>query len=543
MPNYAAAEAQAAERDRELDSFIVRFCKAAADGDANTAEALVRDLAIAEIVTRRIDLHHEMQQQPVGAADAVTNAAHPAALITLGFARMQAAGNVDGLRTALATAARTLHHTSTTHVAQRCRDLSLAALAYALLGMSASGDDVARRGITLVQTLDADSPLASSREVALAAADLAMACFLIDDLPGSVSMWQWIRERRADPSDPIVMQADWGLSIVGVILGTPSIVSPIARMILDYTADSGRNVLTSTRDPWWAMVQTARTWAALDAHDVRRALEVSRRAVAYSATPLAVGPLVLVHALALTLSGRAAAAVEFLRLAQEGEQEPDTVRVMRSTARVFAVALTGADAEPVLKEPAFVAAPVVGNIARAYARLVQGHSDALSVLPDDDALRIPNPRLRLLAAVIRATAHARAGNEAAALEAMEVAAAISDTYGVGAWTLLIPEPELLQLQDFAMMAGKPALLEAFPEHSNIVSTERPVELTEREREVLLLVQEGLTNSQIASRMFISPNTVKFHVANLLRRLGVSTREEAAALHAGGRKSRPGRNDG
>ena len=55
-------------------------------------------------------------------------------------------------------------------------------------------------------------------------------------------------------------------------------------------------------------------------------------------------------------------------------------------------------------------------------------------------------------------------------------------------------------------------------------------LTETERRVVDLVAEGLTNPQIAGRMFISAQTVKTHMKNVFRKLGVSTRSELAALH-------------
>ncbi len=58
------------------------------------------------------------------------------------------------------------------------------------------------------------------------------------------------------------------------------------------------------------------------------------------------------------------------------------------------------------------------------------------------------------------------------------------------------------------------------------------ELTGREREVLVLVARGFTDSQIAEQLVISPHTVHRHVANILARLGVSSR--AAAATAAGR---------
>lgn len=59
--------------------------------------------------------------------------------------------------------------------------------------------------------------------------------------------------------------------------------------------------------------------------------------------------------------------------------------------------------------------------------------------------------------------------------------------------------------------------------------ERRRSLTAREVEVLALVRLGLTNEEIASRLGISPDTAKFHVSQILAKLGVATREEAAAL--------------
>lgn len=51
-------------------------------------------------------------------------------------------------------------------------------------------------------------------------------------------------------------------------------------------------------------------------------------------------------------------------------------------------------------------------------------------------------------------------------------------------------------------------------------------LSEREREVLRLVGDGLTNEQIAERLFLSSHTVRTHVRNALGKLGVHTRAEA-----------------
>lgn len=54
-------------------------------------------------------------------------------------------------------------------------------------------------------------------------------------------------------------------------------------------------------------------------------------------------------------------------------------------------------------------------------------------------------------------------------------------------------------------------------------------LTRREREVALLVAEGLTNAELAHRLYISPKTAAVHVSNILHKLGVASRTEVVDL--------------
>jgi len=56
-------------------------------------------------------------------------------------------------------------------------------------------------------------------------------------------------------------------------------------------------------------------------------------------------------------------------------------------------------------------------------------------------------------------------------------------------------------------------------------------LTEREQAVLALLREGHTNREIAAELFISPSTAGVHVSNILRKLGVRSRVQAATLAA------------
>ena len=54
-------------------------------------------------------------------------------------------------------------------------------------------------------------------------------------------------------------------------------------------------------------------------------------------------------------------------------------------------------------------------------------------------------------------------------------------------------------------------------------------MTKREAEILKLLAAGLTNREIASKLFISPETVKKHAGNIFGKLNVASRTEAAAV--------------
>ena len=68
------------------------------------------------------------------------------------------------------------------------------------------------------------------------------------------------------------------------------------------------------------------------------------------------------------------------------------------------------------------------------------------------------------------------------------------------------------------------------------------ELTEREREIMRLVAQGLSNAEIAGQLVISPLTAKTHVSNVLRKLGCRDRPALVALAYEAGLVTPGRRD-
>ncbi|MFH8623288.1 LuxR C-terminal-related transcriptional regulator [Streptomyces vietnamensis] len=70
-----------------------------------------------------------------------------------------------------------------------------------------------------------------------------------------------------------------------------------------------------------------------------------------------------------------------------------------------------------------------------------------------------------------------------------------------------------------------------PEAAGPPEDERLAVLSERERPVLDLIGEGLTNRQIAKRLYLSEKTVKNHISRLLGKLGVERRVQAAVIAA------------
>ncbi|KLU08073.1 MULTISPECIES: response regulator transcription factor [unclassified Kocuria] len=98
----------------------------------------------------------------------------------------------------------------------------------------------------------------------------------------------------------------------------------------------------------------------------------------------------------------------------------------------------------------------------------------------------------------------------------------------GGHALLAPEATLRVIRalaaDVSPAAPEPAPAPPDPARQRIVAS-----LTEREHEVLRLVSEGLSNAEIAQRLFLGPATVKTHVSNILAKTGSRDRVQAVVF--------------
>jgi ATP/maltotriose-dependent transcriptional regulator MalT len=102
--------------------------------------------------------------------------------------------------------------------------------------------------------------------------------------------------------------------------------------------------------------------------------------------------------------------------------------------------------------------------------------------------------------------------------------------GEAAWEEALTEGRAMKLEaaiEYALSTEMPSAVPSLaPEQPSAPAPEHPGGLTSREVEVLGLVATGLTNSQVANRLFLSPRTVQRHLNSVYHKLGVSSRTAA-----------------
>ncbi len=164
--------------------------------------------------------------------------------------------------------------------------------------------------------------------------------------------------------------------------------------------------------------------------------------------------------------------------------------------------------------------------------LIEAEARRAAGEPDGDAWADAATRWRArgdpyLAAYARwheAEARHATGDRAAAGAALSEARSAAET--LGARPLLRDIDALAARARLAVDAAPEA---AAPSSAADAAPADPFGLTAREREVLPLLVEGLTNRRIAETLFISESTAGVHVGNILGKLGASTRTEAATI--------------
>ncbi len=179
---------------------------------------------------------------------------------------------------------------------------------------------------------------------------------------------------------------------------------------------------------------------------------------------------------------------------------------------------------------------IPADFAGSAADLVSISGQLVEVEPDVVLVEIPADTHEEILAALE---DAEIAQEFAVIVLSEQAKAswLSRALRAGVRAVLPPDvtPEQLLAALEAAAAGlvvvHPSELAAFLPAT--VGSSAPAEelldpLTPREREVLQMLSAGLANKEIASRLVISDHTVKFHVASILGKLGVSTRTEAVS---------------
>jgi DNA-binding NarL/FixJ family response regulator len=168
-----------------------------------------------------------------------------------------------------------------------------------------------------------------------------------------------------------------------------------------------------------------------------------------------------------------------------------------------------------------VAGEAAGVAERAAALLA---SDVIVLADEAQLAQLARLRADTLPAVLLLAADERA---LAALRALRLRG----------WALCSPEATADELRAAALAAAQglaavPLALADRLAGARPAALEEPAEpLTAREREVLGMLSQGLSNKQIARALQISEHTVKFHVASIFAKLGASSRTDAVSRGA------------
>lgn len=134
-------------------------------------------------------------------------------------------------------------------------------------------------------------------------------------------------------------------------------------------------------------------------------------------------------------------------------------------------------------------------------------------------------QVRQRSPLIRIVVLSMHANEPYVLEALRNGAAGYVLKDSSAGDLVLAVRQVLAGQRYLSPPLSERAVEAYLQRSRETSFDPYDALTEREREVLHLAAEGLSNPDVAARLSISPRTVETHRANLMRKLGLKTQTD------------------
>ena len=169
---------------------------------------------------------------------------------------------------------------------------------------------------------------------------------------------------------------------------------------------------------------------------------------------------------------------------------------------------------------------VIGKVTRASEALpiVTEHSPDLLIT----GIRMPEGEIDGIA-LVRESLLRVPDMEAIVLSMYDDAEHVEASFNAGASAYVLKSTHPDDLKSAIRQAFEPSVYFA----SDGRSSEKPLKslddvgLTRRELEILQLVAEGDSNAQLAKMLWITEQTVKFHLSNIYRKLGVSNRTEAA----------------
>ncbi|WP_427795428.1 LuxR C-terminal-related transcriptional regulator [Clavibacter nebraskensis] len=185
------------------------------------------------------------------------------------------------------------------------------------------------------------------------------------------------------------------------------------------------------------------------------------------------------------------------------------------------------------------------TVAGRLRVLADDHQGALAEMADCLALGDAHSGRTLMdVLLVVAAAHGGLGDRVRSDHAYDRAARYATSTGILRPFAVFPAAASSALLDRALEREQPPdvrrMLEAMRADRGAAEAVRVDPLTERERVIVACLAEGLTVSQMAGRLFISPNTVKSHVRSVYRKLDASTRAEAVdRARARGHDLRPG----